>query len=449
MAGKNFFTRRIATPPAALRRLSGSRKTERGTSCFWFRWVVRAAPFALMAGVLLADLTETLAPALHHPAVGYFRPGSDPVAKLDARLKSGAAQLTYDARAGYLRSVLDLLNVPVESQVAVFSKTSFQASLIHPGNPRTIFFNDSVAVAWMYGGFIELAAQDPKLGTLFYTLDPARRARPRFERNDACTRCHQSDESLGIPGLMARSVFTAPGGEQMLIYGAAFPDHRTPLDRRWGGWYVTGAGAGVRHMGNTTVVDRDKPEAVMNAEPLASLQGKFPAARYLSTHSDVAALLVLDHQTHMSNLITRMGWEARVAAQEKRPDYARVLAEGAREFVDYLLFVEEAPLKGAVNGTSGFAERFSAQGPRDAKGRSLRQLDLEKRLLKFPCSYMLYSEAFDGMPDDARAAIYRRMWAVLSGVEKDRKYARLTAADRTAVVEILRGTKPEVGGYFR
>lgn len=409
--------------------------------------LIAAVP--LLVGVLLADLTDTLAPPINHPAIGYFRQGSDSVAKLNARLIDGTLQLTYDTRGGYLRNVLDLLQVPVESQVAVFSKTSFQSSLIDPRNPRTIFFNDSVAVAWMYGGFIEVAAQDPKLGTLFYTLDQTRRARPRFERNDSCTRCHQSDESLGIPGLMVRSTFTAEDGNAMLIYGGGFPDHRTPLEQRWGGWYVTGAGAGVRHMGNTLLVDRDEPEAVVNAQPLASLDGKFPATRYLSAHSDVAALLVLDHQIHMSNLITRMGWEARAAAQEKRPDYAHVLAEGAREFVDYLLFVDEAPLKGPAKGASGFAAKFSAQGPRDAKGRSLRQLDLQKRLLAYPCSFMIYTEAFDGMPDDARSAVYRRMWEVLSGSDKDRRYARLTAADRQAVIEILRATKPAVAGYFR
>ena len=413
------------------------------------RFALLFAALALLVGVALADLTETVAPSLNHPAIGYFRQGSDPIAKLNARLNDGTAQLTYDTRAGYLRSVLDLLNVPVESQVAVFSKTSFQAPLIDPKNPRTIFFNDSVAVAWMYGGFIEVAAQDPKLGTLFYTLDQTRRARPRFERKDGCTRCHQSDESLGIPGLMVRSNFTAPGGDPMLIYGGGFPDHRTPLEERWGGWYVTGAGPGVRHMGNALLVDRDQPKSVVNSQPLASLEGKFPVTRYLSAHSDVAALLVLDHQTHMSNLITRLGWETRVAAAEKRPYYSRALAEGAQEFVDYLLFVDEAPLKGPVKGASGFAAKFSAQGPRDSKGRSLRQLDLEKRLLVYPCSYMIYSEAFDAMPDDARAAVYRRMWAVLSGAEKDRKYARLTAANRQAVVEILRATKPEVAAYFR
>jgi len=196
-------------------------------------------------------------------------------------------------------------------------------------------------------------------------------------------------------------------------------------------------------------MNRDRPELVVNSQPLATLEGKFPVTRYLSAHSDVAALLVLDHQTRMSNLITRLGWETRAAAADKRPDYKRVVAEGAQEFVDYLLFVDEALIKGPVKGGSGFAAKFSAQGPRDAKGRSLRQLDLEKRLLLYPCSYMIYSEAFDGMPDDARAAVYRRMWQVLSGAEKDRKYARLTEASRQAVVEILRATKPEAAGYFR
>jgi hypothetical protein len=151
----------------------------------------------------------------------------------------------------------------------------------------------------------------------------------------------------------------------------------------------------------------------------------------------------------MTNLITRMNWETKAAAQEKRRDYDRVLDEGAVEFVDYLLFIDEAPLKTRMNGTSGFAVEFASSGPRDSKGRSLRQLNLSTRLLEYPCSYMIYSEAFDAMPADARQAIYRRMWQVLSGAETDRKYAKLPQASRRGVIEILQATKPEAARYFR
>jgi hypothetical protein len=53
---------------------------------------------------------------------------------------------------------------------------------------------------------------------------------------------------------------------------------------------------------------------------------------------------------------------------------------------------------------------------------------------------MIYSAAFGALPADARSAIYGRMSEVLSGRDADRKYARLSEADRRAVLEILRDT---------
>ena len=108
-----------------------------------------------------------------------------------------------------------------------------------------------------------------------------------------------------------------------------------------------------------------------------------------------------------------------------------------------MLFADEPPLPAPVKGTSGFAERFSAEGPKDAKGRSLRQLDLQTRLLRYPCSYMIYSDAFGALPAPMRAAVYARLADVLSGNDRDPRYARLSAADRRAVLDILRATKPD------
>jgi hypothetical protein len=119
-------------------------------------------------------------------------------------------------------------------------------------------------------------------------------------------------------------------------------------------------------------------------------------------------LLVFDHQTRMMNLLTRYGWLARIAAHEQRATSS--LQESAETLVDYMLFVDEAPLD-RVRGTSGFGERFAARGPRDRRGRSLRDLDLRTRLLRYPCSYMIYSAAFDALPPEARDLVYRRVLA--------------------------------------
>ncbi len=359
------------------------------------------------------------------------RPANDRVSALNTRLQAGRTNLKFDGPTGYLRSVLEALDVPVESQLAVFSKTSLQAAAIGPQNPRTIFFNDSVAVAWVHKGFIELAAQDPRQGAMFYSLDQQNVSKPAFRRRTDCLRCH-------VDGMLVRSTSTAPDGTPRLNNGAFMIDHRTPIEERWGGWYVTGSAGPAKHMGNAVVTDSGNPTSMARLATfdLVSLQAQFDTRNYLSPYSDIAALMVFDHQMYMTNLINRIR------------NVTVSLPQAASELVDYMLFVDEAPLPGRMKGTSGFAERFAMQGPRDSKGRSLRDLDLEKRLLKYPCSYMIYSDSFNALPAETKDAIYKRMWQILSGEEKDKKYARLELADRRAIAEILRDTKPELRPYL-
>jgi hypothetical protein len=240
--------------------------------------------------------------------------------------------------------------------------------------------------------------------------------------------------------MLVRSVATGVDGRSLPGLVNATADHRTPFAERWAGWFVTGQTGTLRHLGNTTIANPDADD-----EPpvtrLESITERAEPAAYLSPHSDVAALLVFNHQMHMMNLLTRLGWETRVALADVAPARTTTIARAAADVVDYMLFVDEPPLPAAVTGSSGFTERFSAMGPRDRRGRSLRQLDLRTRTLRYPLSYMIYSEAFDALPREAREAVYARLWAVLSGAESGPRYARLSASDRQAVLEILRETK--------
>jgi hypothetical protein len=383
----------------------------------------------------------------NHPAIKYDRTAAnDPVAELNRKLERGEATLAANGPSGYLQAVLAALEVPVESQVLVFSKTSFQAPRINPKNPRAIYFNDTVAVGWVRGGeVLEFVAQDPNLGSVFYTLSQSAAGTPQFQRNDTCVSCHASETTHYVPGMFVGSVFPGPDG--ITMYGPAYTtDHRSPFEIRWGGWYVTGTHRADRHMGNGVAHDPSDLSAMVTPETVhvTSLDGRFDPAGYLSLHSDLAALLVLEHQAKMLNLITRVGWEARIGAKEA----GRSIAQAAEELVDYLLFVDEAPLPGPITGTSKFAERFAAQGPRDAKGRSLRDLSLKDRLLEYSCSYLIYSEPFDALPPDAKAAVYERLWEILSGEERAPRYARLTPQSRRAILEILRETKKDLPDYF-
>jgi hypothetical protein len=428
-----------------------------------------------VAAAAMGQLTERpLAGALTHPAIGYYtRPSRDLVADLNTRIEQGTARVAFDETSGYLTSVLEALRVPAESQMLVMSKTGVQALHTSPANPRAIFFNDAVTVGYIRGApLLELAVHDPEQGVLFYTIEQKPQPRPVFERRPACLGCHQNYSTLHVPGLLVRSVFMAPDGLPLAQFGSYDADDRTPYRRRWGGWYVTGADAALGHIGNAFVTDREKREAVVSDDTLHRMapDAMFDGRGYPSTHSDVAALMVFAHQAHTINLITRLGWEWRMAAYP-RTEKTRETAETAEksfsassahaavfsaslkdtvaELVDYLLFVDEPPLPAPLGRSSAFAALFAAQGPADTKGRSLRQLDLDRRLMRYPCSYLVYSAAFGALPADAKAAVYLRMWDILSGRDTGARYRRLAEADRRAVVDILRETIHDLPEHLR
>ena len=383
--------------------------------------------------VLLGDLAGVFTGALDHPAIEYSkRPVHDPVAALNRRLDEGET-LEFEPGHGYLKAVLDALGIPVESQMAVFAKSSFQQHLINPGNARAIYFNDAVSVGWIRGGpLLEIASVDPEQGTIFYTLNQWSSPSPRLKRRDDCLGCHESYDTMGVPGMLVRSVYPAPNGLVLRELGSYNVDHRVAFAHRWGGFFVTGKTDALSHLGNAAFKGENEAESVET-----NLSG------YLAPSSDIVALMVFDHQMHLTNLLTRIGWETRFAQYEKTMTPEK-LAGMAAEIVDYMLFFDEARISSPVRGTSGFAEKFAAQGPFDGHGRSLRQFDLSRRMMRYPCSYMIYSAAFDGLPPDAKDAIYQRLWRTLSGEVR----SRLSQDDRRAIVGILRETKKDLPPYF-
>lgn len=417
---------------------------------------MRAAGLALACALWAGDLAaqsapgdETFSATPEHAAIAYATtPADDAVVRLARDLESGALRLDFEPGHGYLRGLLRALGIAESSQIVVFSKTSLQARLISPSNPRAIYFNDTTAVAVPGGGFIEIATQDARQGHAFYVL-AQRPERPAFARPAECLNCHLSHTTLNLPGALVRSVATGPAGQALPYLWNGTTSHRTPPAERWAGWYVTGRSGGTAHLGNVRLGTDADVEPRPSPSAIPSLAAQPGADRLLTPHSDIAALLAFDHQMHGMNLLTRTGWEVRVALADAPATAAAVAVRAAADLVDYLLFVDEAPLSGPVGGDSGFAAAFTAPGPRDARGRSLRDLDLQTRLLKFPCSYLIYSEAFDALPAVAKDAVYTRLWAVLSGrVEQTPRHARLARADRLAIVEILRETKRSLPAYF-
>ncbi len=372
-------------------------------------------------------------------------PPNDPVARFQRRLDHGDARLSFRKPQGYLLSVLEQLNIPLSSQTLVFSKTSSQIEKIGPATPRALYFNDDVYIGWVQGGnVLEAASTDPAQGTMFYTLDQREQLQPKFVRRDECLQCHASPKTIGVPGLLLRSVFPAADGTPRPALASFDTNHSSPLSERWGGWYVTGTHGSQRHMGNGWL---GLAESGAN---VTSLAGLFNVSAYATPHSDLVALMVLAHQTRLHNLISRVNWETRLALHQQGAS-AEAISGRIHNAVEILLrsmlFADEARLEAPVRGTSGFAAEFAALGPRDASGRSLRDLDMDSRIFRYPCSYLIYSEAFDALPKPALDYFYRRLWEVLTGLDKN--FDGLKKFDRESILNILRATKAGLPDYWR
>ncbi len=402
--------------------------------------LARHSVFATAAA--LAQRTGVFDQSMNHPAIKYSTSDSNTVVdELNRQLADGSAKLEFDGKTGDLKSVLDLLKIPVESQVLVYTQTSQQANHITMTNPRAIYFNDEVSVGYIRGaGLLELAAQDAKLGAIFYVVHQDAGAARRFGRESQCLRCHLSWDTLGVPGLSVLS--TMPRKSDRDYANGFFVDHFRQIQERWGGWYVTGKRVPARHMGNLPLIMANPNDLPPPAR--VSLEGQFDLTGYLTPYSDIVALMVLDHQAHFSNLVTRATWEARLLGRQSLGDgggQEMRIAEAAQTIADYLLFVDEAPITGGpIVGSSGFAEQFAAQGKKDSKGRSLRELDLKTRLQKYPLSYMIYSPQFQALPEAPKNLVMGRINDVLSGTIAGAKYAHLTPEIRAAIREILQAT---------
>jgi hypothetical protein len=415
-----------------------------------FRWVLLMATWSLwpQAGIEAQELRY----AREYPVMRYAnRSPTDRVAELQRMIAEGRAELRFEAGRGYLASLLASLDVPASSQMLVFSGTSLQVGLISADRPRAVYFGDDVYVAWLQGSdLLEIAAFDADLGPVFYTLRQEESDAPEFQRRtELCLECHDTYGLTGggVPRFLIGSGPTDARGRPASHEGWTLTTDQTPLSRRWGGWYVTGTHGDQRHAGNIVVRVSDDPapqgpatDGTTNGNR-SDLSGLVDTDPYLTGHSDIVALMVVEHQIHVQNLLTRLNWEARtLLAGQAEPSQIAVIAE---PLVAAMLFVDEAALSGAISGTSGFREDFESRGPFDGDGRSLRHLDLIGRLFKYPMSFLVYSEAFDRLPTEAKEQVFRRVWEVLVGVDRSGRFDHLSMNDRAVILEILRDTKED------
>ena len=374
---------------------------------------------------------------------------TDPISEFQTKLRNGKARLEFEPQHGYLQSLLKNLNIPVSSQGLVFSKTSFQYPLISPAKPRALYFNDETYVGWVQNApVLEIISVDPKLGPIFYSLSQDK-DNPEFQRQSGhCLVCHYYfDSKMAVTRLVVLSVLPDAAGND--VGTPLFTSDESPLEYRWGGWYVTGTHGRQRHLGNTMVraslsdnidvVDYISKLDVTRGSNVTDLSTRIDTKPYLSPHSDIASLMVLVHQANVHNLITLASTKIKANSSDKAVD------DVGEQLLKLMLFADEAQLTEPVQGTSNFAVEFASQGPRDRQGRSLRDLDLNRRLLRYPLSYTIYTKSFDAIPARVKQYVYRRLREVLNGRDTSAAF-KLSEADRQAILEILRDTKPEVVG---
>ena len=430
----------------------------------------RAKTYALVAVLGLFALGSSLAARLDEyrvlppdaPAIGYRTAAADnTIEVLREKLAKGELKLAFDPEYGYLLSVLKALDIPTSSQVLVFTKTSFQAPLIAPRLPRAIYHADELSIGIVrLGEVLEITVQDRNLGTVFYSLDQVRSSRPQFvRRGSECLQCHQGPATAGVPGLLVSSVFPERNGHPIFDAGFFVTDHRSKLDKRWGGWYVSGTTGSQVHMGNLVVQDRADVASVnlRDGANKTDLKEFLDIGAYAAPTSDVVSLMVLEHKTRMFNLITRVGYETRFAFGAANADWRAPEASldqlsvdnrqhvdiAIEELVGYMLYTDEVALDSPIEGSPAYARDFQQRGPRDKQGRSLRDLDMQTRMFKYPLSFLIYSGAFDGIPAPAKQRIYERLIEILSGQDTNERFACLTPEDRTNIREILLDTKPD------
>ncbi|RCS40775.1 hypothetical protein DTL42_25780 [Bremerella cremea] len=366
------------------------------------------------------------------------------ISRLQTELESGQRQLISSGDQGYLRAVLQELEVPESSQMLTFLKSSMQRPLIEPQNPRALYFGDDAYVGYVPGGILELIVPDPRLGLVFYTME-AHNGQPMIQHQVArCMTCHASSRTKRIPGLQARSMFTDPTGQPVISAGSFRTDHSSPLEKRWGGWFVSGTHGETAHLGNMQLPDSKRPkQPVVNTHGLnvTDLSSLTDVSKHLTPHSDIVALLVFEHQIDAHNWMVRVNYAYQLGQHQPESESSPPNWQAeADALVKHLLFIDENPLKQPVQGTSDFASEFARRGPFDSQGRSLREFDLSTRIFKYPCSYTIHCQLFQALPAEARQYVLGQMQTALQTPADSpwsESLSRYTEAERTAALAML------------
>jgi len=403
-----------------------------------------------------AEESEVREPlGINNPIHEYYQiPTQDRFGRLMDEIDSG--RVTFDAsnELDLLRDVLRALEIPVTSQMLVTSATSLQKTIISPRRPRALYFNDDTYVGFVPGGQIEVISMDPKRGGMFYLFERVRAGRtPRIRRSENCLTCHATPQMNEIPQLVIESVVPGITGGGEKAFRRNQTGHAIPLDQRFGGWLVTGAPNFTQHWGNILIEQNTKgvglKQRTMKPGEL------FDPNRYLLPTSDLLPQLLHEHQVGFHNRVTRATYQARTLlhGQSEPSDSEETqnqLQAIAKELVRYILFADEAPLPpGGVPHSEAFEADFLAQAHKAPDGKSLRDLDLKTRLMRYRCSYLVESDEFASLPKPIRRLVDLELERALDPSRDPEDYAYLPNDEKEAIRSFLKLAFPTTNDKAR
>jgi hypothetical protein len=390
----------------------------------------------------------------------YFgAPLNDPMSALLKRLGDPNKALSEPNGKPLVKRLLKELDIPVESQVLVFTKTSLQRRVVNPASPRALYFNEDVYLGWMPNGRIEIASMDPKLGGVFYFQRPLDdQEQPIFYREESCLGCHAGSATNFLPGLLARSVFSDRKGRSLKSVNTFERiGHQVPFEKRWGGWLVSGKVGSAKHMGNALAsVEGRKPKLLPAKQPSEF----FDPDLHLRPDSDVLAMLLHDHQISMHHWMmeahyrVRQGFFDAKVEDESRASLEAIESEDREDLercldrlMRYLLFADEAPMGEETWKDGGdYRKVFLTNRKQTSDGRSLKDLRMRERIFEYRCSYMIYSNAFAALPLSLREEVYHRLHHILTNGADD--FGHLGQEEREGILSILTETLPEAAAFW-
>lgn len=402
-----------------------------------------------------ATATETKEPRVidfKAPPHNYLeRKPEDRFAHLMEKARQGEVRIDTSSDKAFLASLLTALDIPVSSQIMVFSASSLQSEIINPRNPRALYFNEDTYVGWVPGGLVEIIAADPQLGPMFYVFNRLRLGGPvpDVQRSTKCMNCHAGNATRRVPGLIAESLLVSRAGSSLETYRHDVQGHQIPLELRFGGWHLTGEHHLTTHKANVMGVPQNGKNEIVPVEP-----GQYSnLSLHLLPTSDILPHLIHEHQLGFENRLVYAIYTMRQIKSENRslPSAAAKaeIEERAQELARYITFADEAkfPAKG-ITGDATYAADFLRDRRATRAGLSLKDLDMRTRIFKYRCSYMLYTDTWKQAPRELKERVYYHLALYLRD-QPDAAHGHLPPAERLAIRAILKETMNDLPAWWR